>query len=187
MAAVQRDPNNPVLYGITWVTNWLTTGTNAPTMLAARNLQGGWEAWLQVVLALNGPTAGLAPGYTVRREQRNVLQDPTQRIDVFMQRPEGVVTPSFGIELKCRTVGETSQAFVNRLIKDMEKIQMETATGLGLTNLYAIGITTDADDRNGYAEINGQVHGKTKVYYWNVSDGAGGQIYVVWLGLQYDT
>jgi hypothetical protein len=192
MAAKRRDPNpnkddpnDPTkdrLYGITWITDWLTAGggANVETMLAAKNLNGGWEAWLQVVLSLNGPPAGLVAGYTLQREKRDVLQDPNLRIDVFMKRPPAAATPSFGIELKCRTATEGKTSFVNRVKKDMERIQDSTSTGLGLTNLYAVGITTEQEDLQGWADVNGTVN------YWDVPGQAGGKIYVIWLGQQFN-
>ncbi|KAH6909325.1 hypothetical protein BKA70DRAFT_1222183 [Coprinopsis sp. MPI-PUGE-AT-0042] len=81
--------------------------------------KGGWEAWLQVELALSIPDL---LGGTVTREEHiysNELGD--QRVDLLWNRARQV---RYGIELKCQSSGQTVDkgGFYSAFVTDLKKI-----------------------------------------------------------------
>ncbi|ELQ39817.1 hypothetical protein M0657_011213 [Pyricularia oryzae] len=88
-----------------------------PNLNHNKATDGGYEGWVQ--LALRSYFEELAaPGTVIEREQ-HIYLNGNQKVDLLLKANDGSRT---GIELKCRTKGETRQNFQRRVLQDIEKV-----------------------------------------------------------------
>ena len=120
------------------VVGWLNNDEN---LVRAKNLDGGWEGWAQIQLAFYLQQATNAK---VSRECKIYAADPDKRADLFVAPTQGT---NIGLELKCRTKGETIVEFQQRFLKDIDKI----SSGIKTTCLmYAMAVTDCPGDTIGW-------------------------------------
>jgi hypothetical protein len=144
--------------------------SNQPKIQLIRAQRGGWEAWLQVELALIlHHDVHFGQLYAIEREQP-VFTDSRQRVDICgIPRPGAPTVPPFlGIELKVESAFQTGAqgGLVSRYSDDIRKCSMgprddlRSASG---TTMYAVGVTTLANDLTGYQEVANQNRGD---FFW---------------------
>ena len=132
------DPDWPVKVIIHWVKN------NMPMIGQAYELQGGWEVWAQVEIAL----LMREERPVVDREQKMFKRNVTTgteipRFDLWVPYDAGspIHQGPSGIELKTRLKGEDSAPFLARLKADYLKIVKNQ--GIISGNTYVVGISHD--------------------------------------------
>lgn len=167
------------------------------------DLEGGWEGWLQVELALlhneySQPLA-LSNEYSVEREVPTYIE-PRQKIDLWYRsnqeffgddddknvcvrcRDSGADHPRIGIELKCFTSYKdywtgTARHLQAEVLADIMKIQNmhPVFTKACGARVFAVGVTQAEGDLCGYTQA--LTLGNIPVQYaMTMSDG----IFVIW-------
>ena len=176
-------PQDWLMHGIC---TWMVDVTNHAHVHEAMLTRGGWEVWAQLELFFAFRSA---VGNAVDREVNHVWPNsPNDRVDFWfwwnLPDPNQQQNPRWGVELKCRTHAEQHAAFNGRVLGDFDKCnqQPDVATH-GNTALYAVAISPDANDINGFDQFKWP-----NTFYTTVQppvQPAPAPIYVIWRIFQH--
>jgi hypothetical protein len=166
--------------------------SNTKKVNAAKELQGGWEVWAQVELALVLAAETARVRNVVREEPIFTNQGPNPpRVDIWFPSSNREMYDNVGVELKCRTKRENSTSFKGRVVQDVKKILNNKGPRAELKPawMYATGLTADENDTKGWPENVVDREGRqwdVEFYYTKISDGATGlTFYLIWWQIRY--
>lgn len=145
------------------VVDWLNSQDNLAT---AQSLEGGWEIWAQVQIALLMKKYG-NEGVALR-EKRNIYLKENSRVDLYVEQPKNNPnkTPDIGVELKCRTKGENIGVFQRRILQDINKIRAGVTPEVKPLLMYAMAITGSPADLDGWSKYKAPEYPeKPKAYF----------------------
>ena len=99
---------------------------------------------------------------TINREKKIYLADK-ERVDLFIEPNDGKSTP-FGVELKCRTKGETTAEFQKRFLEDVAKIYRGIRQIEKPCLMWVMAISNDPAARDGWDKFAGNYGRRPKEY-----------------------
>ena len=123
--------------------NWINTQDDLATI---QTFDGGWEHPAQMQIALLMKNYG-NPGQTLK-EKQEIYLTPKKRVDLFVQQeqPNANGHPNIGVELKCRTKGESKANFQRRVLEDIKKIHDGVKGEVRPVLMYSMAITNSPMD-----------------------------------------